>query len=113
VGVIAYPRAKASEEAMFEAALEAGADNCESNAEQHVVTCSPESFGSLRDALEKSMGEPASAKLTWIPKNTTPVGEEQAKLLLKFIDVLEDNDDVQEVFANYEISDEILEKLSA
>lgn len=113
VGVIAYPRAKASEDAMFEAALVAGAENCESTPEQHVITCSPESFGPVRDALEKAMGEPASARLTWIPKNTMPVGEEQAKSLLKFIDVLEDNDDVQDVFANYEISDEILEKLSA
>jgi len=113
VGVITYTAAKATEEAMFEAAIDAGADNCESNSEQHVVTCAPESFGAVRDSMEKKFGEPQSAKLTWQPKTTTPLGEEQAQSLLKMIDVLEDNDDVQEVFANYDIADDVLERLSA
>lgn len=113
VGLIAYPAAKASEDAMLEVAIEAGADNCESNKEQHQVTCNPESFGAIRDALEKKFGEPQSAKLTWLSKTGAPINEEQARLLLKMLDVLEDNDDVQEVFANYEIADDVLERLSA
>lgn len=113
VALIAYPAAKASEEAMLDAAIEAGADNCESNKDQHIITCSPDTFGTVRGALEKTLGEPQSAKLTWLPKTGAPVNEEQAESLLKMIDVLEDNDDVQEVYANYEIADDVLERLSA
>jgi len=113
VGMIIYPAAKATEEAMFDAAIEVGADNCESNKDQHQITCSPESFGQVRDALEKKLGEPISAKLTWVPKSGAPINEEQARNLLKMLDVLEDNDDVQEVFANYEIAEDVLERLSA
>jgi len=113
VGVVTYPLAKASEEAMLEAAIEAGADNCESDKEQHMVTCSPDTFGSVRASLEKKFGEPQSAKFVWQPKSTTAVNEEQASSLLKLIDALEDNDDVQEVFANYDIAEDVLERLSA
>lgn len=113
VAVITYTAAKASEEAMLDAAIEAGADNCESNAEQHIITCAPDSFGTVRADLEKKFGEPQSAKLTWEPKTTSPVDEETAGSLLKMIDALEDNDDVQEVFANYDIADDVLERLSA
>lgn len=113
VGVIAYPADKASEDAMLEAVLEAGADNCESDREQHQITCSPESFGAVRDALENKFGEPKSAKLTWLPRTGAPVNEDQARSMLKMIDVLEDNDDVQEVYANYEIAEDVLERLSA
>jgi YebC/PmpR family DNA-binding regulatory protein len=113
VGLITYPLTKASEDTMLEAAIEAGADNCESNQTEHQITCSPENFAQVRDALEKKLGEPASAKLTWLAKSGISVNEEQAQSLLKMIDTLEDNDDVQEVFANYEISDEMLERLSA
>ena len=67
----------------------------------------------MRDALEAKFGAAASAKLAWIPKTTSPVSEEQAKDLLELIDTLDDNDDVQEVFANYEIADDVLERLSA
>jgi YebC/PmpR family DNA-binding regulatory protein len=113
LGVIAYPAAKASEEAMLDAAIETGADNCESDKEQHTITCAPESFGAVRDALEKKLGEPQSARLTWQPRTGAPIDEEAARSLLKMLDALEDNDDVQEVFANYEIADDVLERLSA
>jgi YebC/PmpR family DNA-binding regulatory protein len=113
VGQIAYPLAKASEDVMLNAAIEAGADNCETGETEHVISASPDSFGTVRAALEKQLGEPASSKIIWIPKSTTAVNDEQAESLLKMIDVLEDNDDVQEVFANYEISDEVLERLTA
>lgn len=113
VGAIAYAAKTASEEAMLEAAIDAGADNCESTDAGHTITCAPENFGEVRDALEKKFGAPESAKIIWQPKNTTPVDEEQAKQLLKMIEVLEDSDDVQNVYANFDISADILEKLSA
>ena len=113
VGLILYPAAAASEEAIFEAALEAGADNCESTAEGHSITTTIEGFIGARDALEKKFGAAQSAKFTWLPKNTVDVNEEHAKSLLKLIDILEDNDDVQEVFSNFEISDALAQSLSA
>lgn len=113
VGLIIYPKKSASDEAMFEAALEAGAGNCESDANTHTVTTSVEDFNTVRDALEKQFGPAQSARLSWQPTTTAPVNEEQAKELLAMIDMLEDNDDVQEVFANFEIDPAILEKLSA
>lgn len=113
VGVITYPQEKADEDVILDAAIEAGADNCEMMGGQHTITCSPDSFTQVRDALEKQLGEPTSSKLTFLPKVGAPVDEEQARLLFKMIDVLEDNDDVQEVYANYEIADDIMERLSA
>jgi len=112
VGRITYPLSVASEEKMFEAALEAGADNCETGAEEHVVLCAADHFGAVRDALEKTFGQPASAKLTWLPKTSATPNEEQARALLKLIDVLEDHDDVQEVFTNAEIPDSIIKEMS-
>ena len=113
VGLITYPLSAASEDAMLEAAIEAGAENCESSETGHSITTTVEGFIDVREALEKSFSAPESAKLTWLPKNTTPINEEQAKSLLKMIDVLEDSDDVQEVFSNFDISADIIEKLSA
>lgn len=114
VGRIAYPLSVASEEAMFEAALEAGADNCETDETSHTITTTMESLNGVRDALEKKFGAPESSKLTWLPKNTVAVdNEDQAKSLLKLIEMLEDSDDVQEVFSNFEISDSLITALSA
>lgn len=113
VGLITYPISVAGEEAMFEATLEAGADNCDTDAEHYSITCSQDSFGAVRDALEKAYGAAVSAKITWIPKTTAPVNEEQAKQLMKMVEVLEDNDDVQEVFTNVEIPESMVTALSA
>ncbi|KZD11990.1 YebC/PmpR family DNA-binding transcriptional regulator [Oceanibaculum pacificum] len=113
IGQVVYPAKAAEAEAMFEAALEAGAENVESSEETHEVTCSQEDFAAVRDALEEKFGAPQSAGLVWRPQNTTPVDEEKAASLLKLIDVLEDNDDVQTVAANFEISEDVLEKLTA
>jgi YebC/PmpR family DNA-binding regulatory protein len=113
LGVITYPAAKATADAMLDAAIEVGADNCESTPEQHQISCSPDTFGTVRGELEKKFGEPSSAKMTWLPKNTSPINEEQAKSLFKMIEVLEDNDDVQEVFANMDVADDVMERLSA
>ena len=110
VGVIVYPATTASADAFFEAAIEDGADNVESTEEGHEVVSSLEAFCHARDHLMKTFGDPVSAQLVWRPKTTTPVGDDQAESLLKLIDVLEDNDDVQNVFANFEVSDTFAQK---
>jgi YebC/PmpR family DNA-binding regulatory protein len=107
VGRIAYSASAASEEKVFEAALEAGADNCESDAEHHVVTAAVESFGAVRDSLEKAFGTPESAKLVWMPKTPAPVNGAIASSLLKLLEALEDSDDVQEVFTNAEFPNDM------
>jgi YebC/PmpR family DNA-binding regulatory protein len=112
-GLIYYPASAASADAMFEAALEAGADNVESDDEGHEITTSIEGFGGVRDALEAKFGAAESARLAWVPVNTLTPTEEVATSLMKLIDVLEDNDDVQTVYGNFDIPAELMEKLSA
>ena len=113
VGKIIFTGSVADAEAMFEAALEAGADNVESDEESHVINCAPEDFNAVREALQETFGDPEEAELTWIAQNTLSVDEDQATTLLKFIDALEDNDDVQSLSFNFEISDEIMAKIEA
>lgn len=113
LGQIVYPQSKASEEAVFEAAIEAGADNCETEGGFYSITCPVDRLHAVREALEAKLGEPESAKLIWSAKTTAPVGEEQATSLLKLIDALEDNDDVQSVYTNMDIDETLLQKLSA
>jgi YebC/PmpR family DNA-binding regulatory protein len=112
-GAILYAAKAASADAMFEAALDAGADNVESDANGHEITTAPEDFAGVRDALEGKFGPAREAKLQWRPLNTVPVEGDAADSLLKLIDVLEDNDDVQVVSANFEMSDDTLAKLTA
>lgn len=109
VAEIIYPAAKANADAMFEAVIEAGGDNVESDEAQHSITTTVENFGTVRDALEAKLGEPSSAKLAWKPKNLSPVSGEAAEQLLKLLDVLDDNDDVQTVVGNFDIPAEDLE----
>ena len=113
VGQIIFTGSVADAETMFEAALEAGADNVESDEESHVITCAPEDFNAVREALQETFGDPEEAELTWIAQNTLSVEEDQATTLLKFIDALEDNDDVQSLSFNFEISDEIMARIEA
>ena len=111
VGEVFYPAKTASGDQMFEAALEAGADDVASDEEGHTIQCAPESLGAVRETLEKKFGPPERAKLTWKPQATIPLDEESARTLLKLLDVLEDNDDVQSIVANYEIADELMARL--
>ena len=113
VGQIVFAGGVADAEAMFEAALEAGADNVETDADSHVITCSTEDFNAVREALQEAFGAPEEAELTWIAQNELSVDEDQARTLLKFIDAIEDNDDVQSLSFNFEISDEIMAKIEA
>jgi len=112
IGEITYPAAAASADDMLEAAIEAGADDVESGDENHLVVTSPEDFNAARDALEQRFGEAASAKLIWRPKTTAPVDEDTATSLFKMLETLEDSDDVQNVYANFEVAEDVLARLS-
>ena len=113
VGQVVYPADVGSPDDILEAAIEAGAENAESSETEHEITCPIEDFNDVREALEKALGDPQSAGLTWKPMNSVGVDEDQAQTLLKLMDVLDDNDDVQQVSANFEIADEIMAKLTA
>jgi YebC/PmpR family DNA-binding regulatory protein len=113
IGEIVYPAAVASGDEMFEAAIDAGADDLESDAEQHVVTCAPDDLNAVRDALEQRFGPASSARLVWRPKTTAPVDEGTAPGLFKLLETLEDSDDVQNVHANFEVADDVMARLNA
>ncbi|WP_085904112.1 MULTISPECIES: YebC/PmpR family DNA-binding transcriptional regulator [Kiloniella] len=113
VGSLTYPASVADADAMFEAAVEAGADNVESTDDDHEIICDPGDFADVRDALIEKFGPPTELGLQWKPQNTISLNEDQASTMLKLIDTLDDNDDVQNVSANFEIDDEIMAKLTA
>ena len=113
VGEIVFLAKVSSADAMLEAVIDAGGDNVESDTERHVVTTAVDGFGAVRDALEKKFGEAESAKLVWNALNLNPVTGEAAQDLIKLIDVLEDNDDVQNIFGNYDIAEEEYDKLAS
>jgi YebC/PmpR family DNA-binding regulatory protein len=110
VGVIAYPKEKGSEDQMLEAALDAGADECVSG-ESHEFITTQENFAAVRDALEAKLGAPASAAIVWRPQNAVQVSDEAGETLVKLIEILDDHDDVQNVYGNYELSDALMAKL--
>jgi YebC/PmpR family DNA-binding regulatory protein len=114
LGVVRYPAGKADEDSMLEAAIEAGADNVESGPDGHEVTTAVESFFAVRDALETRFGEPETARLEWRPTTVVTLDDEdRAAAVLKLIDALDDSDDVQNVYANFDIPEPILRKLAA
>ncbi len=113
VGLIQYPADAAGAEAMFEAALEAGAQDVTSSDDGHEIVCDPDDFSAVRDALEAKFGTAEDARLDWKAQNSVAVDEDAAETLLKLLDVLDDNDDVQQVSANFEVDDDVLERLSA
>jgi YebC/PmpR family DNA-binding regulatory protein len=113
VGVISYAAGTADADTIFEAALEAGAEDVESSPSGHEITTAVEDFATVSEALEEKFGAPESAGLTWKPQNTVEVDEERARTLMSLIDALEDSDDVRAVASNLEISDDVMEKLSA
>jgi YebC/PmpR family DNA-binding regulatory protein len=112
-GEVVFRAETADAEAMFEAALEAGADDVESGDAEHVVTCAPDDLTAVRDALEKNFGAPESARLAWRSKTAIGVEGEAAQALFKLLETLEDSDDVQNVYANFEVSDDVMARLSA
>ncbi|MXO75707.1 YebC/PmpR family DNA-binding transcriptional regulator [Altererythrobacter aerius] len=110
-GQIEYPATAGDEETVLEAAIEAGADDVESGEDGHTVWTDMESLHEVAGALEKALGEPESVKLAWKPNLMVDVAEGDAATLFKLVDALEDDDDVQTVWGNYAVSDEIMEKL--
>ncbi len=112
VGRIIYPADVASAEEMFEAALEAGAADVESGEAGHEITCATDDLSAVRDALEERFGTPDSARLDWKPQTLTEVDEQAASTLFKLLDVLDDNDDVQRVASNFDVPDDVMERLS-
>jgi len=113
LGVIEYDAGAASADAMFEAALEAGADDVVSSAGTHEIYAKPDHFRAVAKALEGKFGEPRKAALVWRPQNTVAVDDVQGEKLLKLIENLNEHDDVQNVYANFEVSDALVEKMSA
>jgi len=113
LGVVRYPAEAASADDMLEAAIEAGAENVDSSADGHEVTTAPDEIFAVRDALEARFGTPETARLEWRPTTSVTLDEERASGVLKLLDVLEDNDDVQNVYANFDIPEAVMTKLSA
>ena len=112
VGQIIYPADAADADAMFEAALEAGADNAESDENGHEILTATDDFNTVRESLENQFGSPEEAGLAWKAQNTTPVNEDQAQTLLKLLAALDELDDVQSVASNFDIDDDIMAKLA-
>jgi YebC/PmpR family DNA-binding regulatory protein len=113
VGEITYKLAVGDADKVMEAAIEAGADDVTTDEDGHTIICGFEALNEVSKALESALGEAETVKIVWKPQNTVPVDEEKAVSVMKLIDVLEDDDDVQAVYSNFEVSDEVMAKLSA
>jgi len=112
LGQIVYPPTAGPEDTVLEAAIEAGAEDAESDADGHVILTAFEDLGGVIEALEGSLGAAKSTSIVWRPKTETPVGEAEATTLMKLVGALEDDDDVQTVWTNAEISDEIIARIA-
>jgi len=113
VGEIFYKSAVGSADDMLEAAIEAGADDAQSDESGHTITCAFENIGEVSSALAAKLGEAESVKVVWKPQTMAPVDEEKAESLMKLIDALDEDDDVQSVYTNFEVSEEVMRKLTA
>ena len=112
LGLIRLPKSVGSFDDVFEKAVEAGAENLEEDDEGYDVLTSVDDFAAVRDALAQSYPDIGESKLVWRPQNTIAVDEEAAQKIFKLIDTLEDNDDVQNVYCNFDVSDDIMAKLA-
>jgi YebC/PmpR family DNA-binding regulatory protein len=113
VGEITYKLSAGSADKVMDAAIEAGAEDVTTDEDGHYIICGFEDIGEVSKALEATLGEADMVKAIWRAQNTVPVDEERAQSLMKLIDTLEDDDDVQNVYTNFEVSDEVMAKLSA
>jgi len=113
VGRIEYAGSAADAETMFDAAIEAGADDVTSSDEAHEIICAAESLSEVAHALEQKLGEPRTFALIWKPQNAIGLEMDQAATLLELLEALDENDDVQQTYANFDISDSVLESLTA
>ena len=111
MGLISYPTSAGDDEKVFEAALEAGAEDVSSSEDGHEIWTATDALHEVAKALEGVLGEATGTKLAWRPQTSVTVGEGDAAQLLKLIDALDDDDDVQTVWGNYEVPDEVMERL--
>jgi transcriptional/translational regulatory protein YebC/TACO1 len=113
VGEITFARKAGSPEAVLEAGIEVGADDVMSDDEGHVIYCAADSMSEVAGKLAQTLGEPSASKVVWKPNSTTPLEEERAEQLVKLVTSLDEEDDVQNVYSNFEVSSEVLNKLTA
>ncbi|MEO1608337.1 MAG: YebC/PmpR family DNA-binding transcriptional regulator [Pseudomonadota bacterium] len=113
VGEISYPAAAGSADAVLEAAIEAGADDVQSDDSGHLITCGFDTLGTVAGEIEKLLGEAESVKAVWTPTITSMVDEDGANAIMKLLAALEDDDDVQAVFSNFEVDEETMKKMTA
>jgi YebC/PmpR family DNA-binding regulatory protein len=113
VGVVEYDAKAGTADQMLEAAIEAGAEDVASNDDGHQIFTKPETLNDVAKALEAKFGEPRKAALLWKPQNTVALDDEKGEKLLKLIESLDESDDVQNVYANFEVSDALVAKMSA
>jgi YebC/PmpR family DNA-binding regulatory protein len=113
VGEIVYKPKAGSADAVMEAAIDAGADDVQSDESGHVITCAFENIGEVSAALAAKLGEAETVKAVWKPQTMTPADQEHAESLMKLVEALEEDDDIQNVFTNIEISDDVMARLNA
>jgi len=113
VGIVEFDAKVASADAMLDAAIEAGADDVISSDDGHQIITTPDTLNDVAKALEAKLGEPRKASLLWKPQNTVALDDESGEKVLKLIESLDDSDDVQNVYANFEVSDALVAKMSA
>ena len=111
VGLVVYPADAGDEDAIFEAAIEAGAEDVESSEDGHMIYCADTDLNEVSNALEATLGESETSKLIWKPSTTTELDLEGMQKMMRLVDSLEDDDDVQNVTSNFETSDEVMEQL--
>ncbi len=112
VGVVEFDAKAADADTMLEAAIEAGAEDVESDENGHVVYCAQGALAEVTKALEARFGEPRKSALTWKPQNAVAVDDESGEKLVRLVESLEDHDDVQNVYGNFELSDALMTKMS-
>ena len=110
-GQVMYPASVGDADTVMMAAIEAGAEDCESSEDGHIIICADTDLNTVSTALEAELGESESTKLIWQPTTTTELDLEGMTKLMKLVDALEDDDDVQTVTANFEASDEVMSQL--
>jgi YebC/PmpR family DNA-binding regulatory protein len=113
VGEITYGTKAGSADKILEAAIETGADDVVSDEEGHAIYCAADSLSDVSAQLSKKLGEPEASKVVWKPQTMTPLDEERAQALMKLMASLDDDDDIQNVYSNFEVSEDVLRKLTA
>jgi transcriptional/translational regulatory protein YebC/TACO1 len=113
VGEITYGTGAGSADQILEAAIEAGADDVVSDEEGHAIYCAVDSLSDVSAQLSKTLGEPEASRVVWKPQIVTPLDEERAQALMKLMASLDDDDDIQNVYSNFEVSEDVLRKLTA